>query len=77
MSTQTPVLKSLLPVPQDVTLFGNGHSRCRWGSAAADRVSPNPKTGILVQKVSLETDTVEMKAKTERHLYKPRATDKC
>lgn len=33
-------------------------------------MSPNPKTGILVQKISLETDTVEMKAKMERCLYK-------
>lgn len=77
MSTQTPVLKSLLLGPQDGTLFGNGCSRCRWGSAAADRGSPNPKTGILVQKVSLETRHTGDEGKMERRLYKPRATDKC
>lgn len=69
MSTQTPVLRSLLLVPQDVTVFGNGHSRLRQGSATVDRVSPNPKLGSLYK--SLETDTVEMKAKMERCLYEP------
>lgn len=47
------------------------------GLCYSRQVSPNPKTGILVQKVSLETDIVEMKAKMERCLYKSWGTHKC
>lgn len=40
----------LIPSTQDVTLFGNGHSRCRWGSAVTDKVStPTQKLGSCIK----------------------------